>query len=282
MKKRKMIEINEDLCNGCGQCASACAEGAIQIVDGKARLAKNRFCDGLGACIGECPAGALKIVEREAEGFDAEAVHDRPKSACKTDSLPVRDAGCPSMVVEEFVLSPHKDQKTAAADHSSPSALSHWPVQIRLVPPAAPFLKNADLLVAADCVPFAYADFHRDFLQDKILMIGCPKFDDKKEYLERFIDIFRLNNIKSVTVLDMEVPCCSSLPRIVGEAMNRSGRKIPLKEVIVTQQGGIKSIAQTSFLQIQDMESMGSTEGWDTILTNGHSRLARGRDSSIF
>jgi ferredoxin len=240
MKKRKIIEINQGRCNGCGQCASACVEGAIQIADGKARLVKDRFCDGLGACIGECPAGALKIIEREAEGFDAEAVHDRQESTCKTDSLPVRDAGCPSMVLEGFVLSPYKDQKTASADHSSPSALSHWPAQIRLIPPAAPFLKNADLLVAADCVPFAYADFHRDFLQGKILMIGCPKFDDKKEYLERFIEIFRLNDIKSVTVLDMEVPCCSALPRIVGEAINRSGRKIPLKEVTVTRQGGIK------------------------------------------
>lgn len=240
MEKRKIIGIHGDLCNGCGQCVSACTEGAIQIVDGRAHLVNDRFCDGLGACIGECPTGALKIVEREAKGFDAEAVHARKKATGKTDSLFVRGAACPSIAAGESALSPHKDQEAASDDHRSPSALSHWPVQIRLIPPAAPFLKNADLLIAADCVPFAYACFHRDFLEGKILMIGCPKLDDKKEYLERFTEIFRLNDIKSITVLDMDVPCCSALLRIVGEAMNRSERNILWKEITVTRQGGIR------------------------------------------
>ncbi|MBW2017596.1 MAG: 4Fe-4S binding protein [Deltaproteobacteria bacterium] len=241
--KRKIIEIDEERCDGCGLCIPACAEGAIEIVDGKARVVSDKFCDGLGACLGECPNDALRIVEREADEFDEEAVEAHLRSRGKTTppELETLACGCPSTQIRTFA-SPGtcaEANELSSLPDSAVSALTHWPVQIRLIPPTAPFLKGADLLVTADCVPVAYPAFHRDFLRGKIVMLGCPKFDDVEDYLERFTEIFRSAEIKSVTVLEMEVPCCSALPRIVEKAMEKAGKEIPVKEIIITSEGKI-------------------------------------------
>lgn len=241
--QRKIIEIDEELCDGCGLCVPSCAEGAIAVVDGKARVLSEKFCDGLGACLGECPNGALKIVERVADAFDEEAVEEHLCSGedQRPPLLATLPCGCPSTQIQTFVPRDACRSANEPTTHtgSTPSALGHWPVQIRLVPATAPFLKHADLLVTADCVPVAYPDFHRDFLKGKAVMMGCPKFDDAGSYVEKFTEIFRTAGIRSVTVLDMEVPCCSSLPRIVGRAMEAAGKQIPLREVIITSKGEI-------------------------------------------
>jgi ferredoxin len=240
--KRKIIQIDDELCDGCGQCVPSCAEGAIEIVDGKARLAAERYCDGLGACLGECPNDALKIIEREAEEFDEEAVSEYLEEKGERDrpAEPVQAFRCPSSQIQTFIparpgpSSGKKDSETGSA-----SSLSHWPVQINLVPPSAPFLKGADLLVAADCTPFAYPRFHEDFLKGKVLMVGCPKFDNVEAYIQKFTEIFQKAGIKSITSLTMEVPCCSGLPAILKRAMKAAGKEIPMEEVVVSTQGEI-------------------------------------------
>ncbi len=230
---RKIIEIDENLCDGCGQCVPACAEGAIQIIDGKARLVAEKYCDGLGACLGECPQGAIKIIEREAEEFDEKAVEEYlQKKEEKEES--VLACGCPSTHVQTL-----KPLSCASPMGEMPSTLSHWPVQIRLIPPHAPFLKDAQLLVVADCVAVAYPALHRDFLPGKVIMIGCPKFDNKEEYVEKFSEIFKRNNISSVKVLIMTVPCCSALPSIVEKGMELAGVKGEVDEVIINPEGRI-------------------------------------------
>lgn len=239
---RKIIEIDETLCNGCGECVPSCEEGAIQIVDGRARLVKDMFCDGLGACLGECPTGALAIVEREAEAFDARAAQEylaKTRKAPGPSPFEWFQGGCASMTLHTFTPTRGKTAQTPAS--LSESALRHWPIQIRLIPPTAPFLKDGNLLVSADCVPAACADFHRRFLKGRTLLLGCPKFDDKMEYLQRFTDIFRANDIRSVMVLRMEVPCCSYLLPIVTEAAHRAGKDVPVEEVIITRQGESKN-----------------------------------------
>ena len=240
--RRKIIEINEALCDGCGLCVPACAEGAIRIIDGKAKLVKDKFCDGLGACLGECPRGALAVVEREAEAFDDSAVHEHLESLKKMQQpqTPHEHAGCPSMRIHFGAPAERKKTKPEGSSVRPASALAQWPVQIRLIPPSAPFLKNASLLVAADCVPVAYGSFHEDFLDGRVVMLGCPKLDDWKFYLERFTEIFRQNDIRDVTVLDMEVPCCSALPRIVREALVRAGKNFPITEKIISISGKLK------------------------------------------
>ncbi len=237
---RKIIEIDEDLCNGCAQCVPSCAEGALQIVDGKARLVSEIYCDGLGACLGECPTGALRIVERDADEFDAEAVEEylTRQAAVEKTAEPLAHAGCPSSRLQTFRTT--CDEANRPASHqAAASALSHWPVQIRLVPPTAPFLRDADLLVAADCTPFAYPNFHNDFLKDKALMVGCPKLDDVQEYVLKFAEVFAKADIRSVTVVEMEVPCCSRLPLIVKKGMELAGKNIPLEEVVISTQGAV-------------------------------------------
>ena len=239
--KRKIIKIDEELCDGCGQCVIACAEGAIEIIDGKARVISDNLCDGLGACIGDCPQGALKIIERETEEFDVDAVEkhleQQKKAAPTLDTLP---CGCPSTQIQEFVPSTScSSANKPASIESAESALSHWPVQIRLVPPNAPFLKGSDLLVTADCVPVAYPALHRDFLKGKKIMIGCPKFDDKESYVEKFTEIFKIAGIKSITCLIMEVPCCSGLPGILNKAMENAGITIPFEKVVINNMGEI-------------------------------------------
>ncbi len=240
---RKIIQIDEDLCDGCGNCVIACAEGAIKIVDGKARVIADKYCDGLGACIGDCPEGALTIVEREADDFDEKAVEELLKQ--KASESPKKESatcGCPSSVLKTF-SSAH--DACACVNHPTVqeaqgrSFLGHWPVQIRLIPPGAPFLKNADVVIAADCVPVAYPCFHSDFLKGRAVMIGCPKFDNPDEYVEKLAQVFKVSAIKSITVVIMEVPCCSALPMIVKKALAGAGVDIPTREVVISPQGAI-------------------------------------------
>lgn len=241
--KRKIIRIDEEKCDGCGLCVPSCAEGAIEMVDGKARLAAEKYCDGLGACLGECPNDALHIEEREAEDFDEKAVEQRLKTtaAPQHHAAPTLACGCPSSQMQIFAgkPTPCMEANKPVQQMGGGSALSHWPVQIALVPPTAPFLKGADLLVAADCTSFAYADFHRDLLRGKALMVGCPKFDDAEAYIRKFTDIFKTAGPKSVTVVAMEVPCCQGLPVIVKRAMAAAGGDIPVRYVTVGVQGNI-------------------------------------------
>lgn len=232
---RKIIEIDEARCDGCGQCVASCAEGAIEIRGGKAVVVKDSFCDGLGACLGTCPQGALTIVEREAAAFDEHAAmeHVRRRDTQRTKVVH-RAGGCPGSGLATFA--PRARLADGAAE-GEPSALSHWPVQIRLVPPDAPFLKGAELLIAADCVPVAYADFHRKLLAGRAVMIGCPKFDDNAAAIERLAAVFHQAGPAGVTVARMEVPCCRGLSAVVGQALARSGVQIPLKEVVISRQG---------------------------------------------
>lgn len=259
---RKIIQIDEELCNGCGNCVISCAEGAIQIIDGKAKVVKDKYCDGLGACLGECPENALKIIEREADEFDEKAVEEYLKELEKqreaaSDSKKSENlaCGCLSTHLKTF---PVADSHAASHSHTGSSScscadankpahlkggnqstLGHWPVQIRLVPPTAPFLKGADLLVTADCVPVAYPCFHQDFLKGKVVMMGCPKFDDVESYVQKFAEIFKTAQIKSVTTLIMEVPCCSGLPSILQKAMKLSGVDVPVTDVVISARGEI-------------------------------------------
>ena len=239
--KRKIVEIDEEKCNGCGQCILGCAEGALAIVDGKAKVISDNLCDGLGACIGECPEDALKIIEREAEAFDEEAV-EAHLEAQKTQEAPQAKAmpcGCPSTQIQSFSPCPSAQVKAQPTATGQASALSHWPVQIKLVPPHAPFLKGADLLVVADCVPVSFPSFHQDFLQGKAIMIGCPKFDDAEEYIEKFAAIFATSGINSITTVVMEVPCCSGLPVMVQKGREKSGSQMPINQVVVSTRGQI-------------------------------------------
>lgn len=289
MAKRKIIKIDESLCNGCGECIPNCPEGALRVIDGKARLISDLFCDGLGACIGECPAGAIEIEEREAEKYDelkvmeniakqgkntiaAHLKHlkDHNETGYYNDALSYLEKNRIPHQVEDFLeeeksaYSEKEDEGTACAGScvmdiltgskinpdnkevpgkpsvkKNESALSQWPIQVNLIPPHASFLENADLLVAADCVPFSYPGFHDDFLKGRVLMIGCPKFDDKQAYLEKFIQIFSMHNIRSVTVVHMEVPCCFGLPNLVRQAIAESGKIIPLAQVNISIKGKI-------------------------------------------
>ncbi|MGE5256342.1 MAG: ATP-binding protein [Hyphomicrobiales bacterium] len=244
---RKIIKIDEDLCNGCGNCVPACAEGALEIIDGKARVIADIYCDGLGACLGECPTGALTIEERKADEFDEHAVEkklaekDRKKEEPRDHRvLPMAAGGCPSArMMQSFGPAADRAAAPPAAGEPDESALSHWPVQIMLVPPTAPFLKGADLLVLADCVPVAFPTLHRDFLQGKRVMMGCPKFDNTQAYIEKFAQICKQSGIRSITSVVMEVPCCSALPVIVKKGMERSGVEIPMEEVVISVRGKI-------------------------------------------
>ncbi len=242
-KMRKIVEIDEELCDGCGMCAIACAEGALEIRDGKARLIKESYCDGLGACLSGCPRGAVRVIERQADEFDPEEVEEHLEK--QKSSEPARTegfhmaSGCPSSQLRVFA--PAGGEKVSGGEQTGaePSELSHWPVQIRLVPPHAPFLKDSHLLVVSDCAPVAYPNFHHRFVGGKTVLLGCPKFDDKDDYVKRFTEIFRIASIKSVTVVDMEVPCCSALPAIVRKAMRDARKDIPLEEITISTRGEI-------------------------------------------
>lgn len=231
MVLRDIVKIDEEKCNGCGLCIPSCAEGAIQIIDGKARLVKDIFCDGLGACLGKCPQDAITIIKREADEFDEKAAEEHIKTIKETEPVV---GSCPSTQVVQIET---KNIPKPIFKEKNISRLSSWPVQLKLLPPNASFLKGADLLIAADCVPFAYADFHEDMLNDKVLAVGCPKLDDATLYRNKLAEIFRSNNIQSVTVVNMEVPCCFGLKRLVQEALELSGRKIPFKQETISIKG---------------------------------------------
>ena len=247
---RSIIKIDEDKCDGCGLCIPSCAEGALQIVEGKARLVKDIYCDGLGNCLGECPQGAIEMIEREADPFDEEAVEERLKSlenviAEEKEEEAEEACGicCGSAVIKD--IKPHavrdKDKLPISGQSGGPEPeLSHWPVQLHLVNPESNFLKETDLLIAADCVPFAYADFHREFLAGHSLVIGCPKLDDVNAYHQKLVHIFKNNNLKSITLVHMEVGCCFGLSRLVKTALQDSGANIPLKEIIVNVDGTVR------------------------------------------
>jgi len=208
---RKIVRIDEEKCNGCGLCVPSCREGALQIIDGKARLVSEIYCDGLGACLGECPQGAITIEERVAEEFAEEVVKKRLEGKEETPTI-------------------------SNVAHTS-SALAQWPIQLHLVNPKAPYFKDANLIVVADCVPFAYGNFHRDFLKEKSIVVGCPKLDDVQFYEEKLAEIFRQSKIKSIMVVNMEVPCCNGLHYIVKKAVERSGKNIPIEQVVIGIKG---------------------------------------------
>ena len=274
MSKRKIIEIDEKKCTGCGLCLPNCPEGAIQIINKKARLISDLFCDGLGACLGYCPEGAITVVEREAEPYDEKKVmanivkqgidvvkahlehlkgHGElgylnqameylqengiklgpgGKSACASGGF----SGCPgSRTLDLRKKAIIKDDSLKATKVDS--ELSQWPVQITLVSPNASFLKGADLLIAADCVPFAYANFHQDLLKGKILLVGCPKLDDTQAYQEKFSEIIKNNDLKSITYAHMEVPCCFGMLSVIQGALAESGKKVPFEEVNISIRG---------------------------------------------
>jgi Pyruvate/2-oxoacid:ferredoxin oxidoreductase delta subunit len=234
---RKIIEIDEEKCNGCGQCVTSCAEGALAIVDGKAKVVNEVFCDGLGACIGDCPEGALRMIERDVPEFDEEAVrvHLAGRQAAEHDSHDgTEPCGCPSaapMLLKR--PGPTAEPASGAKAKETDSELVNWPVQWRLIQPGSSFFRGADLLIAADCVPFALADFHQSFLRGRPLVIGCPKLDEQGAFLDKLSYLFRDAAPKSVTVVVMEVPCCSGLVRMVQEAIRKSGREIPLETHVV-------------------------------------------------
>ena len=248
MATRKIVRIDEEKCNGCGICIPNCAEGAIQIIDGKAKLMSEKFCDGLGACLGHCPEDAITVIEREAEEFDEKAVeiHLHKQNEAQPKPQPVF-TGCPSSRAMRFKVSEAGAESGSVAP--SVSQLAHWPVQLKLVPVNAPYFQDADLLITADCVPFAYPDFHRDFLKGKAVVVGCPKLDDIQYYQEKLTEIFKTNSIKSITLPYMEVPCCFGLVKATEDALAASGKKIPLKKVKIGIRGDIKPEEQTGATQ---------------------------------
>lgn len=237
--KRNIIRIDEDKCNGCGLCINACHEGALQLVDGKAKLVSDSYCDGLGHCLPECPTGAITIEEREADPFDEEAVKKNMEQRQAVDQKPqhMHSGGCPGSRAM-FIRRQEAETKPAVTTEKPQSQLRQWPCQIKLVPVNAPYFQNAHLLVAADCTAYAYANVHEEFMKNKITIIGCPKLDEG-DYSEKLTDILRLNNIKSVTVLRMEVPCCSGIVNAVKNALLNSGKLVPWQVVTIGTDGTI-------------------------------------------
>lgn len=252
MAKRKIIEIDEDKCTGCGACVTTCAEGALAIVDGKAKVVNEVFCDGLGACIGECPEGALRIVERDAPDFDEEAVKEhlaeRPPERPKA-TIGLEPCGCPShnpmLLKAEAGHSEHAAHPThhAPVREELPPELTNWPIQWKLVRPDMPFFNGAEVLLAADCVPFAFRDFHGKFLTGRPVIIGCPKLDEQEMYLDKLTDVLAHSGLKSITIVRMEVPCCGGLEKIVAEAIRGSGKSVPVRTWVIGIEGDIKKAA---------------------------------------
>ena len=233
---RQMIKIDEDKCNGCGLCAQACHEGAIAMQGGKAKLIRDDYCDGLGNCLPVCPTGAITFELREAADFDKEAVLENQSKGQKLQEEPIF-SGCPGSRAATFDKKPEATVPVATATDCS-SQLTHWPVQIKLVPVNAPYFDNANLLIAADCAAFAFGDFHNTFIKNHIVMIGCPKLDDG-DYSEKLTTILQNNNIKSVKVVRMEVPCCGGLERAAITALKNSGKMIPWQVVTISSDGRI-------------------------------------------
>lgn len=239
MATRKIVQIDEEKCNACGLCVGSCAEGAIQMIDGKARLVKDDYCDGLGACLGECPQGAITIIEREAAAFDEHAVNAHLARIERTPAPHATPAhhggGCPGAMARQFAAKP----AVSVPDGEMPSALQQWPVQLHLVSPTAPYLHGANLLLAADCAAFAHGDFHRTLLADHALAIACPKLDDPSGYVEKMAMMITDGGITGITVVMMQVPCCRGLEGLAERAMTVAGVRIPLRRVIVGIEGGL-------------------------------------------
>jgi len=235
MALRNIVKIDEEKCNGCGLCVTACAEGAIKIIDGKAKLVSEIYCDGLGACLGHCPEDAITIEQREAEDFDEEATNAylaKEKIAhVQTDFI------CPGMAAKQLKTKVMPDDTTYTG--AVPSQLGQWPVQLKLVSPHAPYFADADLLLVADCVPFAMGDFHNRFLKNHNIAIGCPKLDDVQFYIEKLAAILQANKLNSLTVIHMEVPCCSGLTHIAREAIAKSNIEISFEDVTIDLQGNV-------------------------------------------
>ncbi len=246
--KRKIVSIDEALCNGCELCVKACHEGAIQMVNGKAQLVSDQYCDGLGDCLPACPTDAIRIIEREADEYSQEAVDQRlaeikaPEIKPQPEPMP---CGCPGTQAKKILKPaggpPILDRKPEIPTGGEiPSQLSQWPVQLKLVNPNADYLKQADILIAADCTAFAYGAFHRDFIQGRITLIGCPKLDDNQYYIEKLAEIFTVSQPKSITVVRMEVPCCGGIVTAVRQAMLNSGVIVPYNEVTIGIDGSRK------------------------------------------
>lgn len=259
--KRKIVEIDAAKCNGCGLCANACHEGAIAIVDGKARLVKDDYCDGMGDCLPECPTGAIRIVEREAAAYDEKAVRERKTAKMQSEmtsggmALAAKTpppGGCPGKAMRQFNRTGGPRPSAVSADAPAvssvavadaqeripPSELAQWPCQIRLVPATALFFKGAKLLIAADCTAYAYANFHQEFMRGKVTIVGCPKLDPV-DYSEKLTEIIRENDITSVTIVRMEVPCCGGLELAAKKALQASGKFIPWQVVTISLDGRI-------------------------------------------
>ena len=232
---RKIIHIDEQLCNGCGACADACHEGAIGMVNGKARLLRDDYCDGLGDCLPVCPTGAISFVEREAAAYDEAAVMASKAKAAEGDTLPCGCPGTQSRAIKHMELSM---SETLKMPDEQPSRLSQWPVQIKLAPINAPYFNGARLLVAADCTSYAYGAFHERFIKGRITLVGCPKLDSV-DYSEKLTEIIRQNDIKDVTVVRMEVPCCGGIENAVKAALQNSGKFIPWQVVTISTDGRI-------------------------------------------
>ena len=230
---RRIIKIDEEKCNGCGACAAACHEGAIEMIDGKARLTREDYCDGLGDCLPACPVDAISFEEREASAYDEEAVRQAQLKKAHEAKLP---CGCPGSQ-SKAISRPQPNDVSVAMPVSS--QLMQWPVQIKLVPVQAPYFENANLLIAADCTAFAYGNFHNEFIRNRITLIGCPKLDEG-DYAEKLTAIIANNNIKSVTIVRMEVPCCGGIENAVKRAIQASGKFLPWQVVTISTDGRIK------------------------------------------
>lgn len=234
MALRNIVKIDEEKCNGCGLCVTACAEGAIQIIDGKAKLISESYCDGLGACLGHCPENAITVEKRDAVEFDEEAT--KAHLAKQKNAQMQTDFVCPGMMAKELK---EKDEAPYSGAPEVRSQLRHWPVQLKLVSPTAPYFADADLLLVADCVPFAMGDFHSKFLKGHSIVVGCPKLDNSEFYIEKLAAILQANKLNSLTVIHMEVPCCFGLTHIAREAIARSGVGMPFEDVTIDLQGNV-------------------------------------------
>ena len=236
---RKIIHIDEEKCIGCGLCAEACHEGAIDMVDGKAKLVRENFCDGFGDCLPNCPTGAITFEEREAPEYDEAAVKAaQAKKAEEKNMGHIHEGGCPGSRMMQFNNNQKDSCDQVPANYRNISRLGQWPCQIKLLPTEAPFFDGAKLLIAADCTAYAYANMHEDFMKGKITLIGCPKLD-AVDYSEKLTDIIRNNDIKSVTIVRMEVPCCGGLQRAAETALQNSGKFIPWQVVTISRDGRI-------------------------------------------
>ena len=235
---RKIIRIDKDKCNGCGVCADACHEGAIDIINGKAELVREHFCDGLGDCLPQCPTGAISFEEREAPAYDEEAVKEAQEKIFTKNQTMSAYSGCPGTKIMQIQRTETSEPVEPSLTADSMSKLQNWPVQIKLAPVNAPYFNGAKLLIAADCTAYAYASFHQDFIRNKVTLIGCPKLD-QVDYSEKLTEIIQNNNIQSVTIVRMEVPCCGGLEMAAKKALQNSGKFIPWQVVTISIDGKI-------------------------------------------